>query len=267
MPSSIHPSAIIESGAVIGEGCRIGPYCHVGPNVVLGAGNVLRANVVIGGHTTIGDSNEIHPFACLGTEPEDKKFQRGSVTYTRIGNGNVFREYSTVNASAKAGESTVVGSNGVFLSYSHIAHDCIIGDHVVISCDAKLSGHVEVGDRAVINGKTGVVQFVRIGTLAFVGGMNKVTKDILPFCIADGNPSVVRGVNKVGLERNGFGASQIQAIRSAYRTLLRKNIPLQVAIAQLKEEGGSQPEISRMISFAATSVLGLARPRTAVQET
>jgi UDP-N-acetylglucosamine acyltransferase len=266
MPGSIHSSAIIEAGAVIGDGCRIGPYCHVGPNVVLGSGNVLRSNVVIGGHTTLGNGNEIHPFACLGTEPEDKKYLRESVTFTHIGSGNVFREYSTVNASAKAGESTMVGSNGVFLSYSHIAHDCIIGDDVVISCDAKLSGHVQVGDHAVINGKTGVVQFVRIGTFAFIGGMNKVTKDVLPFCIADGHPSVMRGINKVGLERNGFEASQIQAIRTAYRTLLRQNIPLRVAIARLQDEGGDQPEVSKMVSFAAASVLGLARPRITSKE-
>ena len=228
---------------------------------------MLRANVVVSGHTTLGDGNEIHPFACLGTEPEDKKFLRGTVTFTRIGSGNVFREYSTVNASAKPGESTVVGSNGVFLSYSHIAHNCIIGDDVVIGCDAQLAGHVQVGDRAVINGKTGVVQIVRIGAFAFIGGMNKVTKDILPFCIADGYPSVMRGINKIGLERNGFEASQIQCnFRSAYRTLLRQNIPLNVAIDRLKEAGGNQPEVSKPISFAATSVLGLARPRTVIKE-
>jgi UDP-N-acetylglucosamine acyltransferase len=266
MPSSIHPSAIIESGAVIGDGCRIGPYCHVGRNVILGTANVLRAHVVIGGYTTLASGNEVHPFACLGTDPEDKKFIRESVTFTRIGSGNVFREYSTVNASTKPGASTVVGNNGLFLSYSHIAHDCLIGDDVVISCDAKLSGHVQVGDHAVINGKTGVVQFVRIGTYAFIGGMNKVTKDILPFCIADGHPSVMRGVNKVGLERNGFGANQIQAIRSAYRTLLRQNIPLRAAVARLQDEGGNLPEVATMISFAATSVLGLARPRAAAMD-
>ncbi len=262
MPRIVHPSAIVESGAVIGDDCRIGPYCHIGPNVVLGAANVLRAHVVIGGHTTIGSGNEIYPFACLGTEPEDKKYVRDSVTFTRIGNGNIFREYSTVNASAKPGESTVVGSNGVFLSYSHIAHDCIIGDDVVISCDAKLSGHVQVGDHAVINGKTGVVQFVRIGQFAFIGGMNKVTKDVLPFCIADGHPSVMRGINKVGLERNGVEADRIQAVRAAYRTLLRRNIPLRDAIELLKKVGENQSEVGEMISFAAASVLGLARPRT-----
>jgi UDP-N-acetylglucosamine acyltransferase len=261
MASHIHPSAIIEAGAEIGDDCRIGPYCLIGRNVVLGARNVLHSHVVIGGHTTVSDGNEIHPFACLGTEPEDKKYRREAVTYTHIGSGNVFREYATVNASSTPGESTVVGSNGLFLSYSHIAHDCIIGDNVVISCDSKLSGHVKVEDHAIINGKTGVVQFVRIGSFAFIGGMNKVTKDVLPFCIADGHPSVIRGINKVGLERNGFEPGRISAIRAAYRTLLRQNIPLRDAIAQLKSEFTDQSDVSSMISFAATSVLGLARSR------
>ena len=265
MPTIIHPSAVVEPGAEIGEGCNIGPYCQIGRNVVLGAGNVLRANVVIGGHTSLGDRNEIHSFACLGTEPEDKKYRRDSLTFTRIGSGNVFREFSTVNAAAKPGEATVVGSNGVFLSYSHIAHDCVIGDNVVISCDTKLSGHVQVGSHAIINGMTGVVQFVRIGRFAFIGGMNKVAKDVLPFCIADGHPSVMRGINKVGLERNGFASDQIRSIRSAYRTLLRQNLPLRDAIAVLQNEVGRSAEIAEMIEFAATSVLGLARSRTAVE--
>lgn len=260
MPILIHASAVVEPGAVIGEGCNIGPYCQIGGNVVLGAGNVLRAHVVIGGHIIVGDRNEIHPFACLGTEPEDKKYRRDSITFTRIGSGNIFREFSTVNAAARPGESTVIGSNGVFLSYSHVAHDCVIGDGVVISCDTKLAGHVQVGDHAIINGMTGVVQFVRIGRCAFIGGMNKVTKDVLPFCIAEGYPSVMRGINKVGLERNGFAASQIRSIRSTYRTLLRQNLPLQEAIALLKSEVGT-PETSEMIEFAQASVLGLARAR------
>ena len=263
MSSSIHPSAIIETGAVIGEGCSIGPYCHIGSHVVLGAGNVLRAHVVIGGHTTLGDHNEVHPFACLGTDPEDKKFIKESVTFTRIGSGNVFREYATVNASTKSTEATAVGDNGLFLSYSHIAHDCLIGNDVIISCDAKLSGHVQVGDHAVINGKTGVVQFVRIGTFAFVGGMNKVTKDVLPYCIADGHPSIMRGVNKIGLERKGVSGTRIHAIRAAYRTLFRQNLPLRAAMSRLQAEASEVPEVATMIAFAAASVLGLARPRSA----
>ncbi len=261
MPTTIHPSAIIEPGAGIGDNCWIGPYCHIGADARLGASNVLHSHVVVSGRTTLGDGNEIHPFAVIGSVPEDKKFRKEFVTYTRIGSGNVFREYCTVNSGSMPEQATVIGNKGLFLSYSHIAHDCVIGDNVVISCDAKLSGHVEVGDNAVVNGKTGVVQFVRIGAFAFVGGMNKVAKDVLPFAIADGYPSVMRGVNKVGLERNGFTAQQIRDIRSAYRTLVRENITLAEAIARLKSEFGNHPLVEAMVSFAAASTLGLARPR------
>jgi UDP-N-acetylglucosamine acyltransferase len=261
MAMGIHPTAIVEPGAQIGADCLIGPYCHVGENVILGAGNVLHAHVVIEGRTTLGDGNEIYPFACLGSAPEDKKFQRHSLTYTRIGSGNVFREYTTVNAATIPGESTVIGHKGLFLSYSHIAHECIIGDDVVIGCDAKLAGHVQVADYAVLNGKTGVVQFVRIGAHAFIGGMNKVTKDILPFCIADGYPAVMRGVNKVGLERRGFDAPRIRNIRSAYKTLMRENLPLSEAISRLGSEFVDNPDVSMLTAFAAASQLGLARPR------
>jgi UDP-N-acetylglucosamine acyltransferase len=261
MPTTIHPTAIVEPGAEIGADCRIGPYCHIGAQVRLGRSNVLHSHVVVSGRTTLQEGNEVHPFAVIGSVPEDKKFRKEFVTYTRVGSGNVFREYCTVNAGSMPEQATVIGNNGLFLSYSHIAHDCIIGDNVVISCDAKLSGHVEVGDNAVVNGKTGVVQFVRIGAFAFVGGMNKVAKDVLPFSIADGYPAVMRGVNKVGLERAGFSAQQIREIRAAYRTLVRENITLAEAITRLKSEFGDHPHVAAMVTFAAASTLGLARPR------
>ena len=183
------------------------------------------------------------------------------MTYTRIGAGNVFREYCTVNAGSMPEQATVIGDRGLFLSYSHIAHDCIIGNDVVISCDSKLSGHVEVADHAVVNGKTGVVQFVRIGAYAFIGGMNKVAKDVLPYAIADGYPAVMRVINKVGLERSGFSAQQIRDVRAAYRTLVRENVTLADAIARLTSEFGEHPQVAAMVTFAAASKLGLARPR------
>ena len=212
----------------------------------------------------MGDANEMFPFSCVGTIAEDRKYRRGSFSSTRIGSGNIFREYCTVNASAKEGQSTVIADKCLFLSYSHIAHDCIIGSHVLLSCDTKLSGHVQIEDHASLNGKTGVVQFVRIGKFAFIGGMNKVTKDVLPFCVADGYPSFMRGVNKVGLERNGFSLDQIRIIRSAYRILLRMNLPLRSAIVKLQLEYGASPEVQAMVAFAESSVVGLARPRNGV---
>ncbi len=257
----IHPTAIIEPGAEIGAGCRIGPYCHIGGNVRLGPDNIVHAHVVLAGHTTVGQGNEIYPFCCFGTLAEDFRVERGWVSHVRIGDGNIFREYTTVNASASDGGSTVIGSKCFLLSYSHVAHDCVLGDKVTLSCDAKISGHVQIGESAIVSAKTGVVQFVRIGAFAFVGGFNKVAKDILPFCIADGYPSVMRGVNKVGLERNGFSAERIRIIRDAFRTMLRLGLPVGDAIAQLTERYPDNADVGEMIAFAKSSKTGLARPR------
>lgn len=259
--SEVHPTAIIEPGASIGEGCRIGAYCQVGRDVRLGRNNVLHAHVVLAGNTLIGEGNEIYPFCCFGTVAEDFRVRSEWRSYVRIGDANIFREYTTVNASASDGGSTVIGSNCFLLSYSHVAHDCVLEDKVTLSCDAKISGHVRIGANAIVSAKTGVVQFVRIGAFAFVGGFNKVAKDILPYCIADGYPSSIRGINKVGLERAGFSAERIRIIRDAYRTMLRLGLPLEQAVAVLAERYPDNPEVRQMIEFATTSKTGLARPR------
>lgn len=259
--TQIHPTAIIEEGATIGDGCRIGPYCHVGPQVRLGNNNLLHAHVVIDGHTILGEGNEVFPFACLGKISQDMKFDRKWITHTRIGDRNIFREYVTVNAASIEGETTLIGSDCMLLSYSHVAHDCVLGNNVVISSDSKMAGHVQVGDHAIVNAKTGIVQFVRIGRFAFIGGFNKVAKDILPFCIADGFPSQIRAVNKVGLERNGFTADTVRVIRAAFRTIIRSGLTLPEAAARLAEEYPNVPEVEEMIDFATSSTIGLARPR------
>ena len=261
MSRDIHSTAVIEPGAEIGEGCRIGPYCHIGANVRLGRNNLLQTSVVIDGHTIIGDDNEFFPFACIGKAAQALKFRKEWVSYSRIGSGNVFREYATVNASSLEGESTVIGDRFLFLSYSHVAHDCVVGSDVIISSDSKMAGHVEIGDHAIVSAKTGIVQFVRVGRFAFIGGFNKVAKDILPYCIADGFPSAIRGVNKVGMERNGFSAERIQIVRDAYRIILRLALPLPEALARLERKYPDAPEVREMIAFATASKIGLARPR------
>lgn len=261
MSVQVHPFAVVEDGAEIGGGCRIAPFCHVGPNVVLGRDNVLHAGVVIDGHTVIGDGNEIFPYACLGKVSQDVKFSRQWTSFSRIGNGNVFREYVTVNASSHDGGSTVIGNDCLLLSYSHVAHDCVLGDNVIISADSKLAGHVEVGRNAVVSAKTGVVQFVRIGEFAFVGGFNKVTKDILPYCLADGFPSAIRAVNGIGLERNGFSGEKVRVIQEAFRIMIRSDLTLGDAIESLRRTYGGVPEVERMIDFATSSKVGLARPK------
>lgn len=265
MAGEIHPTAIVEDGAEIGEGCRIGPYCHIGSYVRLGRDNLIRSHAVIDGHTIMGDANEVYPFACLGEMSQDLKFDRNWVSYTRIGNGNVFREYVTVNASSVQGDSTVVGDSCLLLSYSHVAHDCVLGSRVIVSSDSKMAGHVRIGDCATISAKTGIVQFVRVGKFAFVGGFNKVAKDILPYCIADGFPSEIRAVNKVGLERNNFPPRTVEAIQDAYRILIRSGLTLGEAVAQLDLKYPDVPEVREMAAFAAESRIGLARPRRKAQ--
>ena len=261
MQTEIHRTAIVEDGAEIGEGTRIGPYCTVGPHVRLGANNLLHSHVVVDGRTTLGDGNEIYPFACLGKISQDLKYRKEWVSYSRIGDGNVFREYVTVNASSLEGESTVIGNHGLFLSYSHVAHDCRLGDRVIVSSDTKMAGHVTIEDHAIVGAKTGIVQFVRIGRFAFIGGFNKVAKDILPYSIADGFPSEIRGINKIGLERNGFSAATIRVLVEAFRTLIRSGLPLKEAVAALDEKYADVPEVREMAAFAAASKVGLARPR------
>jgi len=253
--SEIHPTAIVEKGAVIGEGCRIGPYCHVGGNVRLGPNNVVHAHVVLAGSTIMGEGNEVYPFCCFGTLAEDFRARHEWTSHVRIGNRNIFREYVTINASVSEGGSTLIGSNCFLLSYSHVAHDCVLGDNVILSCDAKISGHVQIGANATVGAKTGVKQFVRIGTFAFVGGLNRVIKDILPYCIADGYPAVARAINKVGLERNGFSSEQIRIIRDAFRTMMRQDLPIAQAVALLRERYPDNPEVRQMVEFAT------ARPR------
>ncbi|OVE81028.1 acyl-[acyl-carrier-protein]--UDP-N-acetylglucosamine O-acyltransferase [bacterium M21] len=260
MKTDIHPAAVIEDGAVIGDGCKIGPFCYVGPNVKLGKNNLLHSNVVIDGNTEMGDGNEVYSFACLGKVSQDLKFKAGMVAYTKIGDGNTFREYVTVNAASE-GATTTIGNNCLFLSYSHIAHDCILGNNIIISTDTKMAGHVEVGNHAIINAKTGIVQFVRIGDFAFIGGLNKVAKDILPYCIADGIPSEIRAINKIGLERNGYDADAIKRIYSAYKAIIRSGKPLDEAAAELQERFPDDEDVQKMITFAQESKLGLARPR------
>jgi len=257
--SEIHPTAIVDPGAIIGEGCRIGPYCHVGPKVRLGPNNVIHAHVVLEGSTTMGERNEVYPFCCFGTLAEDFRASHDWTSHVRIGDGNIFREYVTINASVSEGGSTLVGSDCFLLSYSHVAHDCVLGDKVVLSCDAKISGHVQIGANAVVGAKTGVKQFVRIGTFAFVGGLNRVIKDILPYCIADGYPAVARAVNKVGLQRNGFSPEQIRAIRDAFRTMMRRGLTIAQAVQMLRERYPDNREVQEMIEFATSSKAGIAR--------
>ena len=258
MTQHIHSSAIIDPGAVLGESLEIGPGCVIGPGVQIGHRCRLHSHVVIQGPTTIGADNEFYPFACIGQRSQDLKYT-GEPTFLEIGDGNTFREFATVHRATAPHGITRVGSRGNFLAYSHIAHDCVIGDEVIFSNNGTVAGHVEVGDRAVIGGLTAVHQFCRVGRLVITGGCSKIVQDIPPFMMADGNPGGVRHINQVGLERAGIEKATIRAIKDAFRILYRSDLNTAQALERLRAELGELPEIQQLIEFVASSKRGIMR--------
>lgn len=255
MSSQIHPTAIIDPGAEVGADVVIGPYCVVGDKVVIGAGTTLQNHVTICGPTTIGQSNQFFAYTSIGQRTQDLKYA-GEPTYLEIGDHNVFREFCTVNRGTLPGTKTVVGSHNLFLSYCHIAHDCVVGSHVIFSNNGTLAGHVTVEDYVILGGLTAVHQFCRIGKHAITGGCSKIVQDVVPFTIADGNPARARGVNMVGLQRNGFSEEQVKAIRSAFKTLYRSKLNIGQALEALKGTGPDE-HLQHLIAFVEGSKRGI----------
>ncbi|HEV2037088.1 MAG TPA: acyl-ACP--UDP-N-acetylglucosamine O-acyltransferase [Candidatus Eremiobacteraceae bacterium] len=231
--ASIHPLAVVHPDARLGRGVEIGPFCLVGEKARIGDGTKLLSNVVVNGHTVIGRDNEIHSFSVIGASSQDKKY-RGEVSYVRIGDRNVIREFVTINRGTGAESDTIIGDDNHLLAYVHVAHNCRIGNRVVMSNLAQLAGHVTVGDNANIGGMVGVHQFVRIGRMAMIGGFSKVVKDIPPFMLVEGNPMAVHGLNTVGLKRNNLPAEALAELKEAHRILYRSNYNLSTALAQLR---------------------------------
>jgi UDP-N-acetylglucosamine acyltransferase len=254
----IHPTAIIHPKAKLGVDCHIGPYCVIGENVELGNGCKLHSHVIVDGHTRLGGANEIFPFASIGLKTQDLKWKGGN-TRTEIGDANTFREYVTVHSATNDGDATRVGSHNNLLAYSHVAHDCQLGSHIVMSNGSTLAGHVIVQDHAILGGLTGVHQFCRIGRMAMLGGYSKVVQDIPPFMIADGNPAATRTVNKVGLTRNGVAEETQSALRQAYKIIFRDGLTLANAILAMEKDIAALPEVKELIEFARSSERGLSR--------
>ncbi len=254
----IHPTAIIDSNAHIGQSTIIGPYCVVGAGVTLGEKCRLHNHVTIAGPTTIGDGNEFYPFSSIGHRSQDLKYKE-EPTYLEIGENNCFREFVTVHRATEAGAATKIGSNGNFLAYAHIAHDCIVGNHVIFSNNGTLAGHVVVGDHAVIGGLSGVHQFCRIGAHAIIGGCTKIVQDVPPFLIADGSPAEIRGVNYVGLERRGFSPESIRELREAYKVLYRSNLNTSQGLEKLRSQFPKSELVQYLADFISTSERGIVR--------
>lgn len=258
MPTHIHPSAVVDPAAQLGADVEIGPLCYVGPGVRLGDRTRLHHHASVEGDTWLGEACEVFPFANLGGKTQDLKY-KGGRPGVRIGARNVFREYFTVHAATNEGDFTVIGDDNTFLASGHIAHDCVIGSHIVASNGMMLGGHVRVEDHVVIGGYGGVHQFCRIGAHAMLSATAKLVHDLPPYFIADGAPAVVRAYNKIGLERRGYTPEQMERVRRAFRILYRDGLNRTQALEKLStHEHASSPEFMSILAFARTSERGLA---------
>src|ERR1022692_3964446 len=252
----VHPSAIIHPKAQIGPGCEVGPYCVIGEHVTLGDNCKLHSHVVIDGHTRLGKGNELFPFASIGKKTQDLKW-KGGVTRLEIGDRNVFREGVTIHCATEDGDTTVVGSDNLLLTYVHIAHDCVLGNHIIMSSYAGLAGHVVVEDHAILGGYTAVHQFCRVGKLAMTGGCSRIPQDVAPFMIVEGNPAETRAVNKIGLQRNGVSDEAQAALRQAYKIIFREELSVTNALAKIEQDLPPLPEIQHLVGFIRTSERGI----------
>jgi UDP-N-acetylglucosamine acyltransferase len=256
--TSIHPSAIVEPGAKLGKDVEIGPFAYIGAQVELGDQCRVAHHASINGSTKIGPGNEIFPFASIGEKTQDLKYT-GEPTHLEIGARNVVREFVTINRGTGTGEKTVIGSDNVLLAYSHVAHNCIVGNHTVFSNNGTLAGHVEVGDYAIIGGLSAVHQFCRIGAYAMIGGCSKIVQDVPPFFIADGNPAEMRGLNTIGLQRHDFPEDEIKRLRYAFKILFSDKLNTAQAVIKLEKELMPDKHIEAILTFIKGSKRGIIR--------
>ncbi|MFL6521570.1 MAG: acyl-ACP--UDP-N-acetylglucosamine O-acyltransferase [Chthoniobacterales bacterium] len=256
--AQIHSTAIVDPRAEIGPGTMVGPYCIIEAGVVVGPDCWLQNHVTLAGPMIAGTRNKFYAYCSIGQQTQDLKYQ-GEPTYLEIGDENTFREFVTVNRSTTSDGKTQIGNRGNFLAYSHIGHDCVVGDSVVFSNNGTLAGHVQVGDHAIMGGLTAVHQFCRLGRFAITGGCSKIVQDVPPFMIADGNPAKVRGINVVGLERAGFSGETIKAIKEAFRLIYRSKFNTGQAIEAIQQELPASAEITQIIEFIQTTERGIIR--------
>ncbi|MVA55598.1 acyl-ACP--UDP-N-acetylglucosamine O-acyltransferase [Agrobacterium vitis] len=245
----IHPSSVIEDGAVIGENVTIGPFCHIGPKAVLGDGAEFLSHVVLTGKTTVGKNSRIFPNAVIGGEPQSIH-HTGEETTLTIGDNCTMREGVTINCgTVEGGGHTVVGSNNLFLANSHVAHDCQLGNHIILSNNVMLAGHVKIGDRAILGGGSAVHQFTRIGRQAFIGGLSACSYDVIPYGMLNGNPGLLGGLNVVGMTRAGVERATIHRVRKAYKALFDEEGAIREKAAAIREEFADCVEVIEILDF------------------
>lgn len=256
---NIHPTAIISKKAKLADDLEVGPYSIIGDNLEIGPGCKIGAHCLLTGNTRVGSGCEVFTGAVVGSRPQDLKFQ-GEKSFLEIGDNNIIREYCTLNPGTGDGGRTVVGRGNLLMAYSHIAHDCRVGDECVLANNSTLAGHVTIEDKAVIGGLVAIHQFVRVGKLSIIGGCSKVVQDIPPFSTCDGHPAELYGLNLVGLRRSGFTNEAIKKLGHAYKALFNSGLTPKHAVAALEKESGLGKEVSYLIEFVKHSERGLSRP-------
>jgi len=254
--TAIHPTAVVDSKAELGQGVRVGPYAVIGAGVVLGDDCEVMEGVVIRGPARLGKGNVVYSHAVVGTHPQDLKYQ-GENTDFIMGDGNTIREFVTLSrGTAKGGGRTVLGNGNLMMACSHVAHDCEIGDGIVLGNNVLLAGHIRIEDHSVLGGAAAVHQFTTIGQFAFVGGMTRIVQDVPPFLIVEGNPAKIRGVNVVKLERTGFSEEQVHALKDAYRRIWKGDQPVRLALEALEAEGELTKDVTTLCEFMKRSEKG-----------
>jgi UDP-N-acetylglucosamine acyltransferase len=256
---NIHPTAIISPEAQLDEGVTVGPYSVIGPEVRIGKNTVIGPHVVIERLTDIGESCKIDQFASIGGDPQDLKY-RGEKTKVVIGNFNTIREFATINRGTVSDIGvTIIGDYNLLMAYSHVAHNCKLGNRIVLANSANLAGHIHVDDYAIVGGLTGIHQFTRIGAHCIIGGASAVNKDVPPFTMASGNHAKLYGLNQIGLRRRGFGEETISALKQAYRIMFRMSLLKKDAIRKVKDEVPDFPEVRQFLEFIEGSTRGICR--------
>jgi len=263
--AEIHPSSIVHPKAELAGDVRVGPFVTIGENVRIGAGTVIEARVSIESWTTIGEGCHVYQGACIGNPPQDLKYEECR-SYIVIGDRTCIRECVTIHPGTGPEQTTKVGDDCLLMAYSHVAHNCVLGDEVIMANAANLAGHITVESRAIIGGVVGVHQFVRIGYGSFIGGCSAVRQDILPYVRAAGNPCRPAGLNTVGLRRRGMDQNGIQDLEHAYRIVFHSGLGVDQAVARLQEEFPGREEIGLLVEFLANADRGLARPKGRSEE-
>jgi UDP-N-acetylglucosamine acyltransferase len=256
--TAVHPASFVDERAELGQGVQIGPGAVIGPHVKVGDGTSIGSHALVTGWTTIGRECRLHHGAVVGSPPQDLKY-KGEPSYLVMGDRTEVREYVTANLATEPGNTTRIGSDCLLMAYSHVAHNCQVGDRVIIANAVQMAGYVAVEDWAILGGATVVHQFVRIGCHAMVGGGSRIAQDVAPFVKAAGSPPRNAGINSIGLQRRGFAPATVDAIERSYRVLFRQQLSVEDAVARLREMFPNVPEVEHLARFAETSTRGLTR--------